>query len=125
MAYVRFTLLRPRQGEEREAARVLDTLDSHIARAPGLLLSLVMTGETDGLGRVSVWRSKEEANREAMSDRTMALRSRLHQLAATTEEHLFELESGNLRKALESLLALDRPPEEPMADVYQVALPVQ
>ena len=123
MAYVRFSLLQPRPGEEAAARRVLDDLDSHLAQADGLLLSLVMGGEGDGLGRVAIWRSKAEANREAVSERTLALRSRLQQLTLHTQEHLFELDSGHFRRGPDSLVLLDAAPS--LDDgVYQAALPV-
>jgi hypothetical protein len=111
MAYVRFTILKPKLGDEEEAKVTLQALDSHIARSPGLLLSLVTASEGGNLGRLSVWRSKEEANREAMNERTLSLRARLTHLGRT-EEHLFEVASGQLRDGLTDLISLYAPPDE-------------
>src|SRR5437762_299579 len=82
LAWMRLTLVKPLPGNEPEALRLLKELDESIGPAPGLLFSIVLSRSAPRAGRISLWRSKGEADREVMSDRTLALRSRLHTLSA-------------------------------------------
>ena len=68
MAYLRLTMLQPRPGSESEARELLEELDSSLIGADGLVFSLVMSQESSKLGRVSLWHSKDAANREASRD---------------------------------------------------------
>jgi hypothetical protein len=95
MAYVRLTLLKPRPGSEDEVMSLLQELDAQLAEVPGLVFSFLMSREDRLLGRASVWLSKDEANREALSDRVLSLRSRLRYLSLSTEESLLYLRSGH------------------------------
>ena len=96
MAYLRLTMLQPRPGSETEARELLEELDTSLVGADGLVFSLVMSQESDKLGRVSLWHSKDDANREAVSDHVMSLRSRLRFLSLSTDETLLEVKSGHL-----------------------------
>jgi hypothetical protein len=93
MPVVRLTLLQPRPGSETEVGDLLIELDEKLWQARGVLFSLVIA-EGSRLGRVSVWTSKEEANREAVSDSTLSLRSRLRYLSLSAEESLIEVDPG-------------------------------
>jgi hypothetical protein len=90
MTYVRLTLLKPRPGSEREVRRLLLELDDNLSQAPGQLFSVLLAEGDDQLGRISVWQSKEDANREALSQKTLSLRSRLRYHSLETEERLLE-----------------------------------
>ena len=103
MAYLRLTLLQPRPGSESEVLHLLEELDSNLAGASGLLFSVVMGEEAKRLGRVSLWRSKEDANREAVSDRTLSLRSRLRFLSLETTEEMLDVQSARVSEAVSSL----------------------
>ena len=122
MAYVRLTLLEPRPGAEDELRRLLLELDASLAEAPGLLLSLVVSQASGRLGRISLWLSKEEANREATSQRILALRSRLLFLALDTDETLLDVDSGYLPEGFSALFAIAKQPAHFPAGMNQPAL---
>jgi hypothetical protein len=86
---------------------VLTLLDTKLARTPGLIFSFVTEIESERLGRVALWRSKDEANQVAMREDILALRARLRSLALDTEEALMELHSGFLPEPLAALIAGD------------------
>lgn len=92
MPAVRLTLLQPRPGSEGEVADLLSELNDKLAQAPGLLFSTIVAEPR--LGRVSVWASKDDANREAVSDSTLSLRSRLRYLSLAAEESMLEIEDA-------------------------------
>jgi hypothetical protein len=90
MSEVRMTIIKPRQGSSDEALEVLSKIDGLFAGEAGLLLSFVFgpSALEDGLvGRVSVWDSRDAANKAASSGRVLALRARLQKL---TDENLIE-----------------------------------
>jgi hypothetical protein len=107
MACLRLTLLRPRTGATKEVQHLLEELDESLSGSEGLVLSFVTQVETDRLGRVALWHSKEDANREATRDRILSLRSRLRYLSVDTQEVLMEVKSGHVPQELTSLLAGD------------------
>jgi hypothetical protein len=63
--------------------------------------------ESDRLGRVALWHSKDYANREATREHILSLRSRLRHLSLDTQEVLMEVKSGHVPQELTSLLAGD------------------
>jgi hypothetical protein len=105
LAWMRLTLVKPLPGNEPEALRVLKELDESIGPAPGLLFSIVLSRSAPRAGRISLWRSKGDAERETTSDRALALRSRLHTLSADTDESELEVEPGRLTEVLTASLA--------------------
>jgi hypothetical protein len=122
MSCLRLTLLEPRPGAEAEVRHVLEDLDAHLADAPGLVLSFVL-GQPERLGRVSLWLSRDDANREATSSHILALRSRLRLLSLSTEEMLLDVESGYLPEGFSSLLQAAKQPAYLSARARQAALP--
>ena len=100
-------MLRPRPGATDEVQRLLDDLDESLSGAHGLVLSFVMQVEPDRLGRVALWHSREDADREATREHTLSVRSRLRHLSMDTQEMLMEVKSGHVPKELTSLLAGD------------------
>jgi hypothetical protein len=107
MACLRLTLIRPRPGSAVEVQRLLEALDEELSGADGLIFSFVTQVETDRLGRVALWHSKEDANREATRDQILALRARLRFVSIDTQEVLMEVRSGHVPEALTGLLAGD------------------
>jgi hypothetical protein len=105
MACLRLTLIEPKPGNREEMQTVLTLLDAKLAKTPGLIFSFVTRLETDRLGRVALWQSKDDANRVALRDDVLALRARLRSLALGTEETLMELRSGYLPQPLAALIA--------------------
>lgn len=106
MAYLRLTLLRPRTGSRDEVQGLMEDLDEELSGSDGLLLSFV-TQEGERLGRVSLWHSKDDANREATRERVLSLRSRIRYLSLETQEVLMEVQSGHVPRELTALLAGD------------------
>ena len=100
-------MLRPRAGASEEVQRLLESLDEALAGSEGLVLSFVTQVETDRLGRVALWHSKEDANKEATREQILSLRSRLRYLSVETQEVLMEVKSGHVPPELTSLLAGD------------------
>jgi hypothetical protein len=123
MAYLRFTLLRPRPGAEEELQEVLEQLDASLADAPGLLFSFILSQARGRIGRVSLWLSKDEANREAASPHILSLRSRLRYLSLDTEETLLQVESGYVPAGFTALLDAAKQPAYFPAAITQPALP--
>jgi hypothetical protein len=107
MACLRLTLLRPRPGATEETQRLLEELDGALRGSEGLVLSFVTQVESDRLGRVALWHSKDYANREATREHILSLRSRLRHLSLDTQEVLMEVKSGHVPQELTSLLAGD------------------
>ena len=94
MVCLRLTLLHPKQGAAQDVQGLLEEIDRALSGSRGLLLSFVTSGESDSLGRVAVWRTKEEANRKATSDHILALRSRLRFLSHDIQEVLIDVKPG-------------------------------
>ena len=105
MACLRMTLLRPRAGTTADVQALLEELDTSLAGSEGLLASFVTEVESNRLGRVSLWLTKEDANREATRDHVLSLRSRLRFLSVDTQEVLMEVKSGHIGSDLTSILA--------------------
>ena len=105
MACLRMTLLRPRPGGTADVQVLLEELDASLAGSEGLLMSFVTEVESNRLGRVALWHTKEDANREATRDHVLALRSRLRFLSVDTREVLMEVKSGHASPDLASMLA--------------------
>jgi hypothetical protein len=123
VAYLRLTLLQPRPGVEDELKHLLQELDASLAGAPGLLLSFVLSQRNGGLGRVSLWLSKDDANREAASEHVLSLRSRLRYLSLEKEDNLLEVESGHFPAGFSKLIDGAKEPFFIPAAATQPALP--
>jgi hypothetical protein len=104
MACLRLTLIEPKPGDRQEAQHVLSMLDEKLAKTPGLIFSFVTEVETERLGRIALWHSKEEANHVALRDDILALRSRLRSLVLSTEETLMDLKSGYLPEPIAAFI---------------------
>jgi hypothetical protein len=94
-------------GNSEAAQEALEALDASLAGMPGLILSFVTEVESDRLGRIALWHSKEDANQVAVREDVLALRARLQRLSLSTKETLMELRSGHVPQHLASQLAGD------------------
>ncbi len=103
MAFLRFTSLEPRPGSETKVESLLNELDASLAGAPGMVFSLVLRQDERRLGRISLWQSKDAANREAASSHILSLRSLLRYLSVDTEERLLEVNPGAVPSSFTSL----------------------
>ena len=117
MACLRLILIKPRPGSENEVQRLMEELDGQLGSCEGLVLSFVTRLETNRLGRVSLWHSKDAANREAHRDHILSLRSRLRVLSLATEEVLLDVKSGHVPRELTQLLAGDLDIELPLKEL--------
>jgi hypothetical protein len=115
-------MLRPRPNSDEEVRRLLEELDAEVAESPGLILSFIAARE-QRLGRVSLWKSKQDANSEALSERTLSLRSRLHYLSLEAEESMMEVASGHLPEGLSDVFARRKRAVEFAPAVEQMILP--
>ncbi|HUF52194.1 MAG TPA: antibiotic biosynthesis monooxygenase [Dehalococcoidia bacterium] len=80
MAYVRVSTMRPKPGREAEAEAVSRELIDFYREQPGCLHSTfvnAMDGSSE-IGRITFWESSAVADRAAMRERSIYLRSRLH-----------------------------------------------
>ena len=107
MACLRVTLLKARPGATEEAQRLLEELDEALCDSDGLVLSFVAQMEAGRYGRIALWHTKEDANREAVRDHILALRSRLRHLSLDTQEVLMDVRSGHIPRELITHLAGD------------------
>jgi hypothetical protein len=123
MAYLRSTFLNPRPGAETEVRHLIEELDAGLSNAQGLVFSLVLSQANGRIGRISLWLSKDGANREAASQHVLALRSRLRLLSTEAEETLLEVESGYVPAGFSFLLGAAKQPLYFPSDARQPALP--
>ena len=84
MSHVRVTVIKPKPGMTHEAIDCLREIDNLFAQQPGLVMSFVFSPNAQGvgpLGRVAVWETEGAANQIAVTERALALRSRMRRLA--------------------------------------------
>lgn len=88
MYYLRLSLARPMEGRGEEARRLEEELLSYLSAQEGFVSGYRLTARNGGreVGRISIWETKEAAERAATTQRVMALRSKL--LAVTEEERV-------------------------------------
>jgi heme-degrading monooxygenase HmoA len=82
MPYVRLSLMHPVPGREAEVEDLNRELIALYSEQHGFLESRFIRATTGSneVGRVTFWESAGAADAAAISDRSMSLRSRLHQL---------------------------------------------
>lgn len=125
MAFLRLTMLEPRPGCEDQVQRLVEELDSALAGAPEMVFSLVLRQEPRRVGRISLWLSKEGANREAVNSHILSLRSRARYLSVETEERLLEVSSGQMPAGFTSLQGVAKLPAFFPSSAEQFALPAE
>jgi hypothetical protein len=79
LLYVRLSLMKAKPGKELEVADLMDRLVTYYKQQDGFVdgYKLRAADESADIGRVTVWRSEDEADRTAQSTRVMSLRSDL------------------------------------------------
>lgn len=80
MSYIRISQMMPRQGREAEVRRLNEEISAFNRAQKGCRYSsaITATDESGELGRVTVWDSKEAAERAASHQHSLSLRSQLH-----------------------------------------------
>ena len=65
-----------------QVERLLDQLEEHLSALPGYIMGFRFAGheDADQLGRISLWRTQQEADHAANLTHTLALRSDIHRL---------------------------------------------
>lgn len=92
MKVIRTTILTPREGSAEDVASLLNELGEYLAKEPGFIEAYGF--KDDGkLGRVSIWESREYADRAATQTHTIALRAKLFSLTVGRQEQLAEVKS--------------------------------
>ena len=79
MKIIRTTTVTPRAGYGEEVTSLLKELGGYLAKEPGFIEAYAFS-EDGKLGRVSVWESREDADRAAVQVHTIALRARIYAL---------------------------------------------
>ncbi|MEX2225115.1 MAG: hypothetical protein WEB52_01550 [Dehalococcoidia bacterium] len=109
MLYIRLSLMNPKPGKDHEVAAIMDDLVTYYKQQDGFVdgYKLRAADETGDIGRVTVWRSEEEADRTAQNTHVMSRRSDLMPLIeeGSHEERSFfaEEESKPLSQLLRKL----------------------
>ena len=82
MVWLRLTLFTPLPGQAAEVRRHLDDLEDTLSTEQGYLLGGVFASAeaSQEMGRFSLWRSQEEADRAANLPHVLAVRSQIHNL---------------------------------------------
>ena len=79
MKIIRTTIVTPREGSAEDVVRLLKDLGEYLAKEPGFIEAYGFKDEGK-LGRISVWESKELADRAANQVHTIALRAKIYAL---------------------------------------------
>jgi quinol monooxygenase YgiN len=79
MLYARISLMTPKPDAEQQVARIMDDLVAYYAARRGYVsgYKLLSTAEDRQIGRVTIWRSEEDADTAAQSAHVLARRSEL------------------------------------------------
>lgn len=74
---------------ERQLEELLDQLEAYTSTLPGYVLGFRYRHMTnpEELGRISVWRSQDDANNAAQDQHVMSLRSQMMSIAQVHEDH--------------------------------------
>ena len=91
MKVIRTTIVTPRPGAAGDVDSLLKELGQYLSKEPGFIEAYAF--KDDGkLGRVSVWESREDADRSANQVHTIALRARIYALTLPDrQERLAEI----------------------------------
>lgn len=80
--YVRLSLMNPKAGKEELVAGLMDSLLEFFSGQPGYARGYCLVdGDPQGrVGRITMWRSEEEADRAANTQHVLTVRSEIMQL---------------------------------------------
>ena len=95
MQYTRISLMTPRRDQAHEVTRLLSQIIAFCSQQPGFLGGLIVGGQPGSgrvVGRITLWADRTSADRTAISDHMLALRSRLDALVEeeTHQEHALD-----------------------------------
>jgi quinol monooxygenase YgiN len=106
MLFVRLSLMQPVPGKAAEVAAMMDDLVDYYAKQPGWIAGYKLSAadEVGDIGRITIWRSIEDADVVAQSNHVMSKRAELMPLIeeGTHEERSFNAEEES--KLLSRLL---------------------
>ena len=98
MAHLQLLRFRPRPGDASDVRHLLRELDGELAVGSGLIFSLIVGRKPGPIGRVVLWRDRNDSDREAGTERTLNILSRLRHWSSKSEERTLEVESGSLHE---------------------------
>jgi quinol monooxygenase YgiN len=77
--YVRLSLMNPRAGKEKLVAGLMDNLLQFFAEQPGYVRGYALVdGDPQGrVGRITMWKSEEEADHAANTQHVLTVRSEI------------------------------------------------
>jgi quinol monooxygenase YgiN len=107
--YIRISLMQPRSGHEEAVAKIMDDLVSFYAKQPGYIsgYKIRSADELEHLGRITVWKSEQDAEAAAGTTHVMAKRSELNELiepdSHAERSYVAEDESNLLTRLLQRL----------------------
>ncbi|MBF8268191.1 MAG: hypothetical protein HW388_1699 [Dehalococcoidia bacterium] len=80
MTVARISIMKPSPGQKVAVERLLDELEEHVSKMGGYIMGFRFAGVEDKeqVGRISLWRTHQEADHAATQDHTIALRARIH-----------------------------------------------
>ena len=91
MSYIRLSLMKAQPGQDDRVRRLLDELVMFHEGQPGYLTGyrIEHTDGSDRVGRLAIWEHPQDADRVAILDHDIALRSELQQstVESAHEEH--------------------------------------
>lgn len=95
MKVVHETVVRPQAGSEQATVTLLEELGAVLAREPGFIEGYTLDGLEEGslLARISIWESREAAERSTTQDQTIALRARIQGLSHPSSRELSDFVS--------------------------------
>ena len=103
--YLRLSLMRPRRGQSPRALALIDKLVEYYANQPGYIDAYMLAGQESAggeIGRVTLWRSEQDANHVAMNPHVLALRAELLRCVEDESdvERGFDAKTGPLGAAM-------------------------
>lgn len=92
MPYVRFSLMRPKPGDDAPARELIDTLIAYYRQQPGHLSRMWLELSDSGgfSGRMGLWASEADANAAAQQEHDLVLRAQLGSVVTEHSEYAFE-----------------------------------
>ena len=97
MKVIRITQVMPSVGSEQQVEMLLKQLGEYVSKEPGFIEDYEFHSPGK-VGRVSIWASKEAADRASMLTHTIAVRSHLHLLSMEWQEALGEVDAEHHAK---------------------------
>ncbi len=104
MPFVRISIVRAQRGQEQHARELIDSLVDYYARQPGHVAGyrLEHNDGSNRFGRIGIWEREEDAERAAVTERDLALRSELNRIVdeETHQEYSFDATGPSVAASL-------------------------